>query len=287
MTTKVNRYNKLNAIFALCYHRPVTRRLIVIACFALLAPPAARAEKADPLGDARVLYNQRRFVAAVNAAERARRDPVQADSADLIAARAYLERFRESAASDDLANARDRLRRLNPGRFSPLERVEFIVGLGQALYFDESYGAAANIFSSALDTSSSLTTEGRDRVLDWWASATDRDGRPRLDGDRVSVYERIRARMHQELATHPGSATALYWLAAASAGKGDAQGAWDAAKAGWVRAALASDRGAMLRADLDRLVLRAIVPERARALAQPADALRLEWEQFKDRWKRD
>jgi hypothetical protein len=43
----------------------------------------------------------------------------------------------------------------------------------------------------------------------------------------------------------------------------------------------------MLRADLDRLVLRAIVPERARALAQPPEALRLEWERFKDKWKKD
>ena len=93
--------------------------------------------------------------------------------------------------------------------------------------------------------------------------------------------------MHDELSAHPGSATASYWLAAASVGKGDAQAAWDAAEAGWVRAPLASDRGTTLRADLDRLVLRAIVPERARALAQPPDALRLEWERFKDKWKKD
>ena len=43
----------------------------------------------------------------------------------------------------------------------------------------------------------------------------------------------------------------------------------------------------MLRADLDRLMLRAIVPERARVLAQPADTLALEWEKFKGRWKSD
>ncbi|MEK7752368.1 MAG: hypothetical protein AAB654_10665 [Acidobacteriota bacterium] len=42
--------------------------------------------------------------------------PALADSADLIAARAYLERFRESAAPDDLTAARNRLRRINPGR---------------------------------------------------------------------------------------------------------------------------------------------------------------------------
>ena len=38
-------------------------------------------------------------------------------------------------------------------------------------------------------------------------------------------------------------------------------------------------------ADLDRLVVMAIVPDRARVLGQPVDGLRAQWEQFKDRWK--
>jgi hypothetical protein len=39
-------------------------------------------------------------------------------------------------------------------------------------------------------------------------------------------------------------------------------------------------------ADLDRLVQRAIIPERARAVAQTPDSLRLEWDAFKTRWNR-
>ena len=70
--------------------------------------------------------------------------------------------------------------------------------------------------------------------------------------------------MEDELATHPGSGAAAYWLAAAARAQGDLQAAWDAALAGWVRATLTVDRGAALRADLDRLVLRAIVPDRAK-----------------------
>ena len=62
--------------------------------------------------------------------------------------------------------------------------------------------------------------------------------------------------------------------------------AWNAAEAGWVRAGLAHDRGVTLRADLDRLMLRGIVPDRARALAQPPEALRQDWERFKERWAR-
>ena len=71
---------------------------------------------------------------------------------------------------------------------------------------------------------------------------------------------------------------AAYWLAAAARGQGDLQAAWDAAQAGWVRAPLATDRGVTLRGDLDRLMQRGIAPARAKALAQPPDAVRLDWE---------
>ena len=77
---------------------------------------------------------------------------------------------------------------------------------------------------------------------------------------------------------------ALYWLSAAARGQGDLQAAWDAAQAGWVRASLSPTRGPALRNDLDRLMHRAIVPERSRILAQPPETLIAEWEQFKEKW---
>src|SRR5216683_2812422 len=80
----------------------------------------------DPLARARLLYNQGQFEAAINAAEQARLTPARADAADLVAARAYLERFRLSATPADLTNARDRLRRIDPLRFAPRERVEYV-----------------------------------------------------------------------------------------------------------------------------------------------------------------
>jgi hypothetical protein len=267
-----------------CYHRFMGRAGLVVCFFLMTSPAASAADRLDPLSEARQLYNQRRFDAALTAAERARLIPAVADRADLIAARAYLERFRESAASDDLTNARDRLRRIDPRRFDLLERTEFIVGLGEALYFEESYGAAADVFETVLDNGNGLPADSRDRVLDWWAIAVDRDAWLRLETARQSAYQRIRARMRDELTTRPGSSTAAYWLAAAARSQGDLQAAWDAVEAGWVRASLAADRGAALRGDLDRLMLVAIVPERARLLGQPADTLKLEWEKFKERW---
>ena len=207
------------------------RRLgsILVALIVCSAPAAA--DDKDPLERARALYNDGRFDAAIASADQARLAPGRADRADLIAARAYLERFRGSGAPDDLTNARE-------------------------------------------------------RVLDWWASALDREARPRTDIERQAVYQRIRGRMQEEMAARPASTVAAYWVSAAARGQGDLQAAWDAAQAGWVRAGLATDRGASLRADLDRLVLRGIVPERAKALAQPPDVLRQDWERFKERWSR-
>jgi hypothetical protein len=127
-------------------------------------------------------------------------------------------------------------------------------------------------------------------VLDWWASALDKDvrgGRGGVavsDAERQAVYQNIRDRMQMELSADPANATASYWLTAAAWGQGDHQAAWDAALAGWVRAPLASDHGAELRGDLDRLVQRGIIPERARALAQPVEVLQAEWDGFKERW---
>lgn len=255
----------------------------LLAIVAAMAPLTTRAAD-DPLAKARQLYNLQQYEAAVNAAEEAREVPARADSADLIAARAYLERFRSSAAPDDLVNARERLRRLSPDRFAPRERTEYIVGLGEALFLEGAFGAAASIFDSLLKSSDLQSGAAREHVVDWWASALDRDTRPRPDMDRQLVFQRMRTRVDEELALHPGSTAAAYWAAAAARSQGDLQGAWDAAQAGWVRAPLAADHGAALRADLDRLVVRVIIPERAKILAQPPETLRADWEQFKTRW---
>jgi len=254
--------------------------LLALAIPALAAGADARAW----LVRARQLYNQRHFAEAIAAADRARLTPGLADAADLVAARAYLERYRASAAEDDLEAARARLRRADPLRFTPGERAEFIVGLGETLYFEDAFGAAAEMLGPALDDGVDLPPEARERVVDWWASALDREARARPDAGRAAVYARIRARMREEVASHPGSGAAAYWLAVASLGDGDPSGAWSAAQAGWARATLASDHGAALRADLDRFVLTALVPVRARALDVAPDTVRDGWERFKTGW---
>src|SRR5262245_34419067 len=117
----------------------------VVVLFAF-SGSARAAQDRDPLVRARLLYNDGKWDEAMLAADQARANPTRTDSADLIVARIRLERFRERADPADLVGARDALRSLNPLRFSPRERAEFIVGLGEALYLDGMFGAAAAVF---------------------------------------------------------------------------------------------------------------------------------------------
>ncbi|HEY2152268.1 MAG TPA: hypothetical protein VGH34_15775 [Vicinamibacterales bacterium] len=264
------------------------RRLLTafVLLTALAAPAAASRAPDDPLARARLLYNQHDFQGAIAAAEQARVLPGRADAADLVAARAYLESYRQSLTATDLDGARERLRRLDPLRLAANEREEYVVGLGETLFFDGAFGAAANVFDGVIKNGTTLAGVPRERVLDWWASAIDREAKPRPDIERQSRYQAIRTRMEQELATHPGSGAAAYWLANAARLQGDLSAAWDAAQAGWVRAPLGNDHGVALRGDIDRLVVDAIVPDRAKALAQTPETIRQEWEQFKEMWQK-
>ena len=96
--------------------------------------------------------------------------------------------------------------------------------------------------------------------------------------------------MEEELRQDPGSSVANYWQAVALRGAGDIEGAWHAAVAAWVRSTLSPETTAELRADLDRLVMQALIPERSRVMAvrdpqEAVTALREEWELVKQQYK--
>ncbi len=247
---------------------------------------------ADPpsLAKARALYNAGDYEGAITAAAVARRQPDAADAASLVIARAHLERYRQSAAPGDLVAAREALGAVRMASLSARDQVDLIVGLGQALYFGEVFGAAAELFDAALEHTTVL--DGRERLLllDWWATALDREAQGRSFDRRPSVYQRVSDRMERELREDPANATANYWLAVAARGAGDLDRAWSAAIAAWVRSGLNRDEMERLRADVDRLVSQALIPERARTRQardsqDPVDALRAEWDLVKENWK--
>ncbi len=278
--------------------------VVMTALVVCVWPAGASAQKRpapsdeDLLARARSCYNQRDYDGAIAAATKARSLPGAADAADLVLARARLERYRGTTDRADLVAARETLMKIQADRLVLKDRIELLVGLGEALYLDGLYGASAELFESALPRSQpgsgllDASAGERDRVLDWWATALDREAQGRFAADRGVLYARIVGVMENELAREPGSATAAYWLAAANRAIGDVDRAWDVAIAGWVRGALAGTRADRLREDLDRLVLQAIIPERTRMLAETeqdrdriASELRTQWEAIKKDWK--
>ncbi len=263
----------------------------VLLAALLLAPSPVRASAVTPaseaLARARLLYNQQQYEQAIAAAQQAVGAPALADTARLVIGRASLERFRQTANEQDLQAGRDALRQVRGDGLSARDRVDLLMGLGEALYLDNDFGAAAELFSSAIEPAAA--GEPRDTALDWWASALDRAALGSGAEDREAIYGTIAARMETELGRDVTSTAAAYWLAAASRGAGDLERAWNAAIAGWVRAPLSPARAAALRADLDQLVQTAIIPDRAREMGGDRDQtmaeLKKEWEEVKEAWK--
>jgi tetratricopeptide (TPR) repeat protein len=260
----------------------------LLALAVLWAVPAAAA---DPLAEARRLYNQGQYDTAARYAREAMKTPATMDSARLVLGRIHLERYRRSAEAVDLTQAREALANINPALLDARERTELLVGMGECLFLEDKFGTAAEVFERALDGSESLGTGAHGRVLDWWATSLDRLALSRPRESRDTLYARIVTRMEKELALDPGSAPAAYWLAAALRSAGSLERAWHAAMAGWILATLNRDHGAELRADLDRLMTLGIIPERAAKL-QPRDpkqatgSMLAEWESVKGAWTR-
>jgi hypothetical protein len=264
-------------------------RLTLLFSLVLAVATAAGAAEPPSLAKARMLYNAGNYDGAIDAAAVARRVPQVADAATLVIARSLLEKFRQNAVPSDLSDARDMLATIHQVALTPRDQVDLLIGLGQSLYLAETFGAAAELFDVALSRGTILDDRDRLMLLDWWATALDRDAQNRPPDRRAHAFERITQRMEDEVRRDPGNAPANYWLAVAARGVGDLDAAWAAAIAAWVRATLSPQSAASLRADLDRFVTQALIPERvrnrpAREQADAANTLKSDWDTIKMQW---
>jgi len=269
--------------------RAVATFAIVMAALAVDARSAEAARKLDPLIAARQFYNAGQFDRAIDAATEAAAIPSAASSAHLVLGRSRLERYRKSAAAIDLDGARTDLRAVDPRAIDARERVDLQIGLALLLYFEERFGAAAELLAPLVDLTTTLAPDAHERALEWWATSLDREAQAMDPIDRVPVYARVVDRMEAEQKRDAMSPAACYWLAAAARGSGDLDRAWASAQACWVRSSLAPDGGSALREDLDKLVTQAIIPEKSakgsvRDRRQAAGSLSTEWETFKKAW---
>ena len=263
--------------------------LIFALCGGAFSPSWAQPAASD-LAKARAHYNQRQLDDAIAAASAARKLPETVDAAAVVLARALLERYRERADPADLSAAREVLGSVRAASLDQRDQVELLLALGQSLFLEDDFGASAEIFESGIEGAAAVGRELTEAMLEWWGSAVERQAGALTRAPRTAAFSRVADRMRDELARHPSSAAACYWSVAALRGAGEPERAWDAAVAGWVRARLMGERAASLRADLDRLVLQGIIPDRVRPL--PADQqtstesqLKADWELVKERWK--
>ena len=260
--------------------------------FALLTL-SGTAASADTLGDARRHYNLGQYEVAERLARDAATDASRADAARVVLGRVQLERFRKSSDVKDFNLARESLRMVDATKLHTSERVELMIGFAEALFLEGRFAAAAQLFESIRARSALLGSSAHERVLDWWATSIDRQAQLRSPDERKAYYAQIIDRMTIEAADNPGSTAAGYWLAAAARANGDLETAWHAVLAGWFRAVLADEAENTLRADLDRLMTTAIIPERAAKLGPRVDvkdaeaAMIEEWTAFKNTWNRN
>ena len=264
-----------------------TRRLFTVAVLAALA---SAAEQPGALARARMAYNQQHYDEAIVAAKEAQRVPGTASQAQLLMARAFIERFRISGDAADIATARETLALIDPATLTPGDRGEMQIGLAESLFFDDRFGAAANLFEDAMSRTSQPGYGPRERLIGWFATSLDRQAHLEEAGGRRRVYRRLLDRMTTENRVGVGSAVASYWIAAARFGVDEFEDAWDSAVATWIRAPLIPGDAAALRADLDRLVLDFIIPQRAKLAASggnvqsASDVMRKDWEAVKQAW---
>ena len=125
------------------------RAAAVVVTAVVLGTPVEAAEHPS-LAKARAMYNAADYDGAIGAATVARNDPASADAAALVMGRSYLERFRLRADPADLASARDALGTVRASALTPRDQLDLLVGLGQSLYLGDVFGAAAEVFDTAL-----------------------------------------------------------------------------------------------------------------------------------------
>ena len=236
-------------------------------------------------------YNQRQFDGAIEAATAAQKMPATADAATVVLARAHLERYRERANPDDLSAARVALGTVRVSNLDTRDHVDFLMALGEALFFEDDYGAAATLFESGIDRAIAQGSETGEAMLEWWGSAVERHADALERDGRINAFRRLRDRMARELARNPGSAAAAYFLVVAHA-----EAAANRSRPGMPRSPAGSARGWPAR-DRRRCApistswcWKASFPIACSAMpadrrAQAESDLRAEWAVVKERWK--
>src|SRR5687767_13627903 len=129
-------------------------RLLLLAAAILTGP--AQLGASEFLAEARRLYNLGHYDEAERAARDAAANVATIDRARLVLGRIHLERYRRSADPEDLASARTALRATDARALDAQERIELTIGFAEALFFEDRFGAAAEMFESVIEAAATL-----------------------------------------------------------------------------------------------------------------------------------
>src|SRR5207253_3959851 len=129
----------------------------------------------NDLAAARRLYNGGLFEQAIAAAQHSRESSRLPSATALIVARSRLERFRTLQDPRELDRARAELAAVNPAQLGSQERMEWQMGLGEALLLDNQPGPASEILSTLVpSTRPRLTSVENEKLLEWLAVSVSR-----------------------------------------------------------------------------------------------------------------
>jgi len=237
--------------------------IAAVVVVGLCAPTPAWAQSS--LERARAYYNEGRYDESIAAATAASSRPEAVPSATLIIARSHLGRYRASGDAKELDAARAALVTLNPRALVPQEAIEWQIGAGTALFFENQFGPAADMFSTVVPVARERLNDAEfEKLVEWWGSTQARLAETLTGDARRVAYERLRNDATREVQRNPLSRPATYWMIVGLRGAGNLEEGWSAAVSGWIRFG-GPTGGEKLRADLDRFVVQTLIPERAQA----------------------
>ena len=131
--------------------RPMRAVVALLALVLLLSVSTAWAAEHPSLAKARALYNAGDFDGAINAAAVSRREPGERGRLGDWSSPAPISSGTGSAPTPRIwAPPARRLGSVRSAALTPRDQVDLLVGLGQSLYLGEVFGAAAELFDTAL-----------------------------------------------------------------------------------------------------------------------------------------
>ena len=224
-----------------------------------------------------------------------RRAPRSPDTAEMPRRSCSRARISSATASapipSDLSAAREALGTVRAASLDERDQLELLLALGESLFLEDDFGAAAEILESGLDARRQRRRSSPKSMLEWWGSAVERQASGLAPEPRRRAFARLVDRMQGELAqiADVGGRQLLDRRRPARRRRVDARVGRGGCRLG-ARAADRRPRASRSAPTSTSWSLQGVIPDRVRHIAQDQRAaaesqLKADWELVKERWK--